>query len=256
MAFAPALLNRRNVARLLVIIPAWNEEKALPLTLPGISRELPEADILVVNDGSSDNTTAAALNAGVECQVATLPVNLGVGGALRVGYEYAVKQGYDYACQIDADGQHDPKFVREMLEAAKSSAADVVIGARFAGIGDYQMHGPRKWASKMLAGLLSAVTRARLTDPTSGFKLTNARANCILANHMPVEYLGDTIEALVIMRKAGLKVTQVGVEMHERVAGLPSHSAWKSAQQLFRAMATVLVALTRRKIDPPNQGAE
>lgn len=241
------------MTKLLVIIPAWNESASLPLTLPEIAKALPEADLLVINDGSEDDTAAAALHSGVKCQVATLPINLGVGGALRAGYQYADAHGYDFACQIDADGQHDPKFVAKMLDAARDSGADVVIGARFAGVGHYRMHGPRKLASKSMAALLSLVSRTKLTDPTSGFKLTNARANALLAKYLPTEYLGDTVEALVLMRKARLKVTQVGVEMHERVAGSPSHGAWKSAKQLFRALITVLVALTRASLDVPKR---
>lgn len=133
--------------KLLVIIPAFNESESLPLTLPKVAAALPNADILVVNDGSRDTTVDASLGSGVRCRVASLPVNLGVGVALRVGYQYAVAGGYDFACQIDADGQHDPADVTSLLDLMKAENADVVIGARFAGVGDYKMRGPRRWAS-------------------------------------------------------------------------------------------------------------
>src|SRR5688572_3167118 len=124
--------------RVLIIIPAMNEEESIGKVIAEVRAELPYVDILVVNDGSTDATAAVAASAGAT--VTSLPYNLGVGGAMRLGYRYADRNGYDVAIQIDADGQHDPRYVPAMLTAL--GTADLVIGARYAGEGDYVMKGP------------------------------------------------------------------------------------------------------------------
>ncbi|HBX80473.1 MAG: glycosyltransferase family 2 protein [Propionibacteriaceae bacterium] len=238
---------------LLVIIPAWNEEKTLPGVLAEIRAALPEADVIVVDDGSQDSTSRVAASTGVN--VLTLPINLGVGGAMRAGYVYAAREGYRQAVQVDADGQHDPEAVHALQAAMAAGNIDIVIGARFAGTGDYEAKGPRRWAMSMLSAVLSRATGATLTDTTSGFKLTSRRAIELFARELPAEYLGDTVEALVIASKAGLTVRQVGVTMRPRAGGEPSHSPWKAAKQLLRAMLALAVALTRRTTTLPSGDA-
>lgn len=229
--------------RMLVIVPAWNEEATLPTVVAEIHDTVPGADVLVVNDGSTDRTAAVARATGAN--VLDLPINLGVGGAMRAGYKYAHRSGYDVAVQLDADGQHDPREITELVRRMRETSADLVIGARFAGRGSYQVRGPRKWSMKLLAAVLSRVTSTRLTDTTSGFKLVNARAIQLFAANYPAEYLGDTVEALVIAARAHLKVVQVGVEMRPRAGGAPSHSPIKAGIFLIRAFFALLVALSR-----------
>lgn len=228
---------------LLVIIPAWNEQETLANVVAEVKTHAPTSDILVVNDGSTDSTVSVARRAGAS--VLDLPLNLGVGGAMRAGYKYALRHGYDYAVQLDADGQHDPADLATLLETSISENADVVIGARFAGSGDYVVRGPRKWTMKILSTVLSRVTRTRLTDSTSGFKLCSRRAIRVFAANYPAEYLGDTVEALVIAARSGLRVRQVGVNMRARAGGTPSHSPVKAAVFLGRALLALLIALTR-----------
>ncbi|MBE9937729.1 MULTISPECIES: glycosyltransferase family 2 protein [Cellulosimicrobium] len=229
--------------RMLVIVPAWNEEATLPSVVAEIHETVPGADVLVVNDGSTDRTATVARTTGAS--VLDLPINLGVGGAMRAGYKYAHRSGYDLAVQLDADGQHDPREITELVRRMRETSADLVIGARFAGRGSYQVRGPRKWSMKLLAAVLSRVTSTRLTDTTSGFKLVNARAIQLFAANYPAEYLGDTVEALVIAARAHLKVVQVGVEMRPRAGGAPSHSPIKAGVFLVRAFFALLVALSR-----------
>ncbi|MDT7728772.1 MAG: hypothetical protein QOI21_5348 [Actinomycetota bacterium] len=224
------------------MVPAWNEEEAVAETVREIFAALPDADVLVVDDGSTDRTTQAAKAAGA--LVLELPFNLGVGGAMRAGFRYAVRHDYDAAVQVDADGQHDPTEVKDLL--AKLDEADVVIGARFTEKGDYQVRGPRKWAMKFLAFVLSRLAKTVLTDTTSGFKASGRRALPLFAENYPVEYLGDTIESLVIAIRAGCKVVQVPAHMRPRRAGTPSHSPWKASIYLFRAGFALLLALIRR----------
>jgi glycosyltransferase involved in cell wall biosynthesis len=229
--------------QVLIVLPAWNEEGALPGVLDEIRAELPGVGVLVVNDASTDRTSALARAAGVD--VLDLPFNLGVGGAMRAGFRFARQHGYAVAVQLDADGQHDPAEVPRLLEALGGGAVDVVIGARFAGRGDYEVRGPRRWAMRLMSTVLSRITRSRLTDATSGFKACGPRAIDLFAEDYPAEYLGDTIESLVIGARAGLVVTQVGVGMRPRSAGVASHNPAKSLVFLVRAVVALLIALTR-----------
>ncbi|AEE46628.1 glycosyltransferase family 2 protein [Cellulomonas fimi] len=228
---------------LLIIVPAWNEEATVGHVIREIAEKVPHADVLVVNDGSTDRTTDVARAAGA--QVLELPVNLGVGGAMRAGYKYAFRAGYDRTVQLDADGQHDPGLVMTLLESMDELEADVLIGARFAGVGDYQVRGPRWWSMRVLSTTLSRVCRTRLTDTTSGFKACNRQAIRLFAANYPAEYLGDTIESLVVAARAGLRIRQVGVAMRERAGGRPSHNPVKAGIFLVRAVLALVIALSR-----------
>jgi glycosyltransferase involved in cell wall biosynthesis len=230
-------------ARLLVVIPAWNEEETLPAVLAELRGAVPYADVVVVNDGSTDRTSDVARAGGA--RVLDLPINLGVGGAMRAGYTYALRKGYDATVQLDADGQHDPAEIPRLLEALVAEEADVIIGARFAGVGEYAARGPRWWSMRVLASVLSRVAGTRLTDTTSGFKASGRRAIRLFAANYPAEYLGDTIESLVIASRSGLRIRQVGVGMRPRAGGQPSHSPWRSAVFLARAALALLIALSR-----------
>ena len=231
-------------SRLLIVIPAWNEEEVLGDVLEMVKVEKPSfADILVVSDGSTDATADIARAAGVA--VLDLPLNLGVGGAMRAGFQYARRMGYEYACQLDADGQHDPREIDTLIETASSEHADVVIGSRFAGKGNYHARGPRKWAMNLFSVILSRVCETHLSDTTSGFKLYGPRALALFAHNYPAEYLGDTIGALVIAARSHLVVREVGVQMHPRAGGEPSHNPIKSALFLVRATMALAVSLSR-----------
>ncbi len=232
-----------NPVRLLVLVPAWNEQETLPAVVSELRGCVPDADVLVVDDGSTDATAEVARAAGA--RVLPLPINLGVGGAMRAGYRYAVRHGYDRTVQLDADGQHDPADIPRMLAVMEAEAADVVIGARFAGVGSYTARGPRRWSMRLLAVALSRVTRTRLTDSTSGFKACNRRAIRLFSANYPAEYLGDTVESLVIAARAGLRVRQVGVAMRPRAGGRPSHGPVRAAVFLVRAVFALLIALSR-----------
>ncbi|RYB95254.1 glycosyltransferase family 2 protein [Nocardioides oleivorans] len=232
----------RSGLRVLVIVPAWNEEASVGATVREIAETNPDADILVIDDGSGDRTAAVAEEAGA--LVARLPFNLGVGGAMRAGYRFALRRGYDVAVQIDADGQHDPRYLGRLIE--RLDDADVVIGARFATEDDpYKVRGPRRWAMVLLARVLSRLAHTRLTDVTSGFRVSNRRAISLFARHYPAEYLGDTVESLVIGARAGCVITQEAVVMRPRMAGRASHSPVKAAIYLLRAVFALGLALVR-----------
>jgi hypothetical protein len=162
---------------------------------------------------------------------------------MRAGFRFAVRNGYTQVIQVDADGQHDPKEIPMLVGELRD--ADIVIGARFAGTGAYPVRGPRRWAMRTLAFYLSRLTKARLTDTTSGFRASGRRAVELFARHYPVEYLGDTVESLVIAALAGLRVKQVPVSMRVRSTGSPSQTPFKAMIYLLRACLALAVARMR-----------
>lgn len=230
-----------TLAKTLVVMPAFNEEESVRAIVLEVFEKLPGITCLVVNDGSTDGTTGEALLAGAI--VARLPFNLGVGGAMRVGFRYALENGFDNVVQVDADGQHDPAGVIALLDALDT--ADLVVGARFAGEGDYTVKGPRRWAMVLLSQFLSRTAHTKLTDTTSGFKLSGPRAVRLFAEHYPAEYLGDTIESLVIAARAKIVIVQVPVAMRARAGGTPSHNPLKASAYLARAVLALLFAVLR-----------
>ncbi|HEY3871267.1 MAG TPA: glycosyltransferase family 2 protein [Actinocrinis sp.] len=238
----PAATVPAAVPRTLIIIPAWNESASIAGVIGEIGAALPFVDVLVVDDGSRDDTAAAAKQAGATAL--SLPYNLGVGGAMRLGYRYARDHGYDVAIQVDADGQHDPAYVPKLLDGL--SEASLVIGARFAGEGDYEVHGPRKWAMSMLSFVISRLARTKLTDTTSGFRACNRELIELFADWYPVEYLGDTVETLVRTIRLHHPVAQIPVTMRQRQSGTPSQSPAKAMLYLGRAFFALVLALSRR----------
>lgn len=228
--------------RLLVVLPALNEQESVAKVIGEIRAGRPDAHILVVDDGSTDRTAERADAAGA--LVMRLPFNLGVGGAMRAAYRYAHEAGFTSVVQVDADGQHDPREIEHLLAVRD---VDVVIGARFAGRGSYVVKGPRRWAMRLLSFVLSRILGVALTDPTSGFRLVHERALALFAEHYPEEYLGDTVESLVIAHRAGLSVAQVPVVMRARETGVASTNPIRSAVYLVRVVVAVGLALVRRR---------
>jgi glycosyltransferase involved in cell wall biosynthesis len=228
--------------RVLVIMPAWNEGAVVGSTVREVLHANARYDVLVVNDGSTDATADEAAAAGAT--VLNLPFNLGVGGAMRAGFKYARRLGYVQVIQVDSDGQHDPRNIDEVLAGLEH--ADISIGARFADRGEYKVTGPRKWAMQLLAKVISGLAKTRLTDVTSGFRAANERAMAQYLDHYPAEYLGDTIDSLVVAIRSGCTVTQVPVEMRARQGGKPSHNPVKAAIYLGRSVFALLFALTRK----------
>jgi glycosyltransferase involved in cell wall biosynthesis len=206
--------------RTLVIIPAFNEEESLPVVLATLRAEAPQYDVLVVDDGSGDRTAVVARRAGV--MVARLPFNLGVGGALRTGFRFAVRHGYQRAVQFDADGQHDVAALNTLLREL-DGGADVVVGTRFAaGQDGYRTGAVRGGAMSVLRLALSVLAGQRFTDTSSGFRAYSRGVIEYFADAYPLEYLSDTVESLLLACYAGFNVVEVPVTMRERSGGVPS----------------------------------
>lgn len=225
----------------LVVVPALNEEDSVGAVVAELRDAVPNADVLVVDDCSRDATREVAAAAGA--WVLALPFHLGVGGAMRAGFRFAERHGYRAVVQVDADGQHDPTEILRLLEALEHD--DVVVGGRFSGRGHYEVGLIRRAAMRVLAGIVSWLVRTRLRDVTSGFRAAGPRAIPVFADQYPVEYLGDTLESLVIAAHAGLFVGEVPVAMRVRAGGRPSHSPSWAAAYFVRALLVLALASSR-----------
>lgn len=235
----------------LVVIPAYNEALSVASVVREVRAAAPLAHILVVDDASTDATAAVAREAGAE--VVTNVFNLGVGGAMRVGFRYAVAEGFKALVQVDGDGQHDAKDLIRLVDALEDKPEPaVVIGARFAGEGDYSVPLMRRWAMRMLARYLSGVAHMKLTDVTSGFRAHNRAAIELFARTYPADYLADTVESLVIAVEAGGVVSQVPVTMRTRINGSPSQNSRRAAMYLARVSLMLLIAVFRHRSPRPS----
>ena len=232
-------------SRVLIAIPAWNEEGSIADVIGKVKEHLPQAGILVVNDGSTDKTADVAAAAGAA--VVSLPFNVGVGGAMRTAFLYAKREGYQGLVQVDADGQHDPADLERLLVGL--DGADIVVGTRFHPNSMYFVGGPRRWAMVLLSKALSRMNKAKISDPTSGFRSAGPKAIDLFAVNYPAEYLGDTVGSLSIAIRHGLVIDEAPVTMYYRAIGRPSKNALWSALYLGRA-SLALVATVLKK---PNQ---
>ncbi len=231
-------VDRDGGERTLVIIPALNEAENLEGVLKELAATVPDLAVLVVDDGSTDGTAAVARSQAVT--VAELPFNLGVGGALRTGFLYAVRHGFDRAIQFDADGQHDPTQIPALV-AALDAGADLVIGTRFGETTScYEVGRVRAGAMRVLRLAVHLLSGQAFSDTSSGFRGFSANVLDYFSREYPTEYLGDTAEALVLACYAGFRVVEVPVTMRRRTGGIPSNGNAKLAYHYLRALVTML----------------
>lgn len=226
----------------MIAIPAWNESGSVVGVVNEVRRWAPGADIVVINDGSTDNTELLARQAGAI--TISLPFNVGVGGAMRAAFLYARREGYDAVVQVDADAQHDPEEIPALL--AGLADADIVVGTRFHPQSTYRVRGPRRWAMTLLSRSLSRMAKAPLSDTTSGFRSAGPRAIDLFADAYPAEYLGDTVGSLTIAIREGLVIHEVPVTMQYRRIGRPSKSAVWSTLYLGRASLALVVQVSKK----------
>ena len=230
------------VHRELVAIPAWNESASISTVVADVRQQRPSADVLVVDDGSTDGTPELATEAGAS--VVALPFNVGVGGAMRAAFLYAKRNGYDSLIQVDADGQHEPADLNRLLDGLAS--ADVVVGTRFHPGSMYFVGGPRKWAMVLLSKALSRMNKSPISDPTSGFRAAGPRAISLFSTNYPAEYLGDTVGSLSIAIRNGLIIRETPVTMYYRAHGRPSKNALWSALYLGRATLALIATVLKK----------
>jgi len=228
--------------KILIIIPAFNEEVSLPGVMQDLRNHAPDADILVVDDGSSDRTAAVARQTGVN--VASLPYNLGIGGAMQTGYQYARNNGYQIAIQFDGDGQHMAAEIGELLDLLRQGRADIVVGSRFLKRGEYRPTFFRKVGIWIFSTVLSAILGMPVTDTTSGFRAVNRRVIEFFARAYPEDY--PEVESLVLLHRAGMTIAEVPVRMRDRTGGRSSITPIRSAYYMIKVLLAVFVDLLKK----------
>lgn len=231
--------------RVLVAVPALNEAAVIGQVLASLSKTHPISDVVIVDDGSRDATVRIAGQAGA--RVVSHAINLGVGAAMGTAFKFAVRNGYDAVIQFDGDGQHRPEHIAELV--AGLSDADIIIGSRFVGGGTFKSSAARRGVQRLIAGVASAYARTKLTDATSGFRIAGPRALAVFAEHYPVEWLGDTVESIVLATRQGLTVREIPVVMNERAGGAPSQSVFRAT--LYTGRILFILGLASIRTVPP-----
>ena len=233
-------------SRILVILPAFNEAGNIAQTVREIRRCLPEVDVVVINDGSTDATAQVAREAGAI--VLQMPYNVGIGASVQTGFRYAAEQEYTVVVRSDGDGQHDAAAIAGLLEALDAGDADMVSGSRFLGeTGDASTSLPRRLGIGILSRLISAITGQRITDPTSGFSAFNQRAIRLFAGFYPHDY--PEPEGIVLLHRAGLRLREIPVRMRAREHGVSSITPARSAYYMIKVTLAILITLLRRAPD-------
>lgn len=231
--------------RVLVAVPALNEADAIGRVLQSLSEVHPLKDVVIVDDGSRDATAQIARDAGA--RVVSHAINLGVGAAMGTAFKYAVRNGYDAVIQFDGDGQHRPEHIAELI--AGLADADIVIGSRFVSGGTFKSSAARRGVQRLIAWVASAYARTKLTDATSGFRIAGPRALAVFAEHYPVEWLGDTVESIVLATRQHLTVKEIPTVMNERVGGAPSQSVFRAT--LYTGRILFILSLASIRSVPP-----
>ncbi len=225
----------------LIIIPAYNESENIERVVADIKQNCPEYDYLIINDCSTDNTADICKKNGFN--YLNLCCNLGIGGGVQSGYLYAYLNGYDYAVQIDGDGQHDPSYISEMINVLEKEGADMAIGSRFITKEGFQSSGMRRFGITFLSALIRMVCGAKIKDVTSGFRVVNKKYIEVFSKEYADDY--PEPEAIVAATLRGAKVVEAPVIMREREGGVSSISPFKSIYYMIKvSLAIVLYRIT------------
>lgn len=230
--------------RALAIVPAYNEQESVAGVIDEIRKDAPGYDIVVIDDGSTDETARIAHDAGA--RVVSLPYNMGIGVAVQTGYQYACDHNYELAVQVDGDGQHIPAEIDRLATRLSSDPpVDLVYGSRFLEQGGYRSSGLRRAGIKIFSTMLSLATRRRVTDPTSGFRLANRRTIELFAADYPHDY--PEVEAILMMHAHQLQIAEVPVRMRPREGGRSSINLWRSAYYMLKVTLALVVGMFRSR---------
>ena len=235
----------------LVIMPAHNEAQNLPRVIAELGDVLDDADILVVDDRSTDDTAAVAARLGAT--VVSLPCNLGYGGAVQTGFRYATERGYDFGLLMDADGQHDPRSAPRLLAPVIAGETDVALGSRFLGEVTYHVPLARRWGMAFFRAIVAWMSKQRFTDPTSGFQALNRDVMRFFArDNYPTDY--PDADTILLLKFAGFRVQEVPVTVRARLSGRSMHAGWKPLYYIFKMLLSTLMVGLRQKTNRNARG--
>lgn len=227
-------VKRGIYMRLLVIIPAYNEEENIERVVNNLILNYPQYDYVVINDGSKDRTAEICVNNGYN--LIDLPVNLGLAGGYQTGIKYAYKKGYDAAIQFDGDGQHNPEYIKVMVEEMVANNSDIVIGSRF--LNKKKSNGLRMMGSNLIQAAIKLASGHNITDPTSGMRLINQKMLKKFAYNMNYGPEPDTISYLI---RCGIKVSEVQVTMNERIAGESYLNIKRAIKYMIQMFVSIII---------------
>lgn len=228
--------------KILVIVPAYNEECCIEGVLEDLKSVFPDGDILVVNDGSGDLTSDIAKKLGA--RVIDLPYNIGIGGAMQTGFLYALEGGYDAALQFDADGQHHADQIEKILKPFLSGSADLVVGSRFLSEGGFTSSVQRRIGSKILSFVVSTIIGQRITDTTSGFRVYGKKTLAFFSSGYPEDY--PEVEAFILAHKKGLTIVEAPSEIGPRTGGKSSITFSQAFYYMVKVILAISVDLMKR----------
>jgi len=228
----------------LLIIPAYNESETIEKVIVKIKKQLPDLDILVINDGSTDATAEIVKNSGA--MVISLPFNMGYGAALQTGYQYAQKKNYQYVFQMDADGQHEPKCLNNLVQAIKENQADIIIGSRFLGESVYRASWVRRIGMIIFGKITSCIIKQKITDPTSGFQALNYRVlRFFTGEFYPSDYPDSDV--IISLHLAGFRIKEIPVVMYPAINKKSIHSGLKPLYYIFKMFLSIIMIFLRQK---------
>ncbi len=228
--------------KIIVLIPAYNEGARIAEVIRNVHGVVPDYDVLVVNDGSRDNTAAAAEAAGAT--VVSHPFNMGYGVAIQTGYKYAYAKKYDFLVQIDGDGQHDPAYIPKLLAPVIAGKTDFAIGSRFLEVESYEPSLARRAGMALFRKMVSCVTGTRITDSTSGYQAFNSEVIRFFTTEVfPCDY--PDADMLITLHLAGFRIMELPVKMYSNAAGKSMHSGLKPLYYMFKMLLSIFVTLLR-----------
>jgi glycosyltransferase involved in cell wall biosynthesis len=239
------LLMQQKQAKIIVIVPAYNEQDNLPGLVDKLRRVEPKLDILIINDRSQDQT--ARICRELKVNTIHLPCNLGIGGAVQTGYKYAQLHEYDYAVQVDGDGQHDPKFIADIMQPLFAGQADLVIGSRYINKVGFQSTVMRRVGIKYFSFLIKLLIQQKVKDPTSGFRACNARVIDLFSRFYPEDY--PEPESIVFIKRNGYTIKEIPVIMQERLGGISSIKSFRTIYYMIKVSLAILIDKMRRNAE-------
>jgi len=241
MKDCPADTAQHDQPRVLIVVPAYNEARSLPTLIADLTSRYPQYDVVVINDGSTDDTLTVLSQS--KTRVVTLPCNLGIGGAMQTGFRIARDEGYDVAVQVDGDGQHPPDQVHLLVTAVLESGCDLAIGSRFLTNDGFRSTTSRRMGIRFFSVWLSALCHTRITDATSGFRALNQRALSLLSRNYAEDY--PEVEAILVLHRAALRICEVPVQMSARLEGKSSIGGMSSVVYMLKVSLSILMCSIR-----------